>query len=102
MTALAQAYERIAHLAGHVLAVPLAIAVLGLLWALAGLEVTNLMISIVSLLLLFMLQSTQNRDGLAIQAKLDELIRASDARNDFIGLDKLPEQDVQSKRQECP
>ena len=102
MTALAQAYEAIAHAAGHVLAVPLSIAVLALLWALAGLEVTNLTISIVSLLLLFMLQSTQNRDGIAIQAKLDEIIRASDARNDFIGLDRLPVQDVENKRQECP
>jgi len=102
MTALAQAYEAIAHAAGHVLAVPLSIAVLALLWALAGLEITNISISIISLLLLFIIQSSQNRDGLAIQAKLDELIRASDARNDFIGLDRLPEQDVQSKRQECP
>ena len=99
MTALAQAYERIAHLAGHVLAVPLSIAVLALLWASVGLEVTNITISIVSLLLLFIIQSSQNRDGLAIQAKLDELIRASDARNDFIGLDRLPEKDVESKRQ---
>ena len=32
MTALAQAYEVIAHAAGHVLAVPLSIAVLALLW----------------------------------------------------------------------
>ena len=99
MTALAQAYEAIAHAAGHVLAVPISIAVLGLLWALAGLEITNFTISIVSLLLLFMLQSTQNRDGLAIQAKLDELIRASDARNDFIGLDRLPEKDVEARRE---
>ena len=99
MKALARAYEAIAHAAGHVLAVPLSIAVLGLLWALAGTEVANFSISIISLLLLFMLQSTQNRDGMAIQAKLDELIRASDARDDFIGLDRLPEKEVERRRE---
>ena len=98
MTALAQAYEAIAHAAGHVLAVPLAVAVLGLLWAFMGIEASNFAISIVSLLMLFLLQSSSNRDTLALHAKLDEMIRSSDARNDFIGLDKLPEKEVERRR----
>ena len=100
MIALAQAYEAIAHAAGHVLAVPVAIAALALLWLVAGLDVTNLSISIISLLLLFILQSTQNRDGAAIQAKLDELIKSSAARNEFAGLDRLPASDIERLRDE--
>jgi low affinity Fe/Cu permease len=33
--------------------------------------------TIVTFLIVFLIQNTQNRDGAAIQAKLDELIRAS-------------------------
>jgi low affinity Fe/Cu permease len=44
----------------------------------------------------FLIQNTQNRDGAAIQAKLDELLRAvSDARNDFIGIEHLTEEELQ-------
>ena len=100
MQALAQAYERIAHLAGHVLAAPLAIVVLALLWAAVGLDATNFAISIASLLLLFILQHSQNRDGMAIQAKLDELIKSSDARNEFAGVDRLPANDIERLRDE--
>jgi low affinity Fe/Cu permease len=100
MQALAQAYEAIAHLAGHVLAVPLSIAVLALLWALAGLDITNFAISIVSLLLLFILQSSSNRDGLAIQTKLDLLIKAVEAAdNSFMGIDTEPEDTIKAKRE---
>ena len=38
---------------------------------------TNLAINILTLLILPILQATQNRDGAALQAKLDELIKAS-------------------------
>jgi len=42
----------------------------------------------VSILLLVILQNSQNRDGLSLHAKLDELIRASTARNEFAGIDE--------------
>jgi low affinity Fe/Cu permease len=59
--------------------------------------VINTTSSIVTLLMVFLIQATQNRDTLAIQAKLDELIRASsEARNGFIGIDQLS--DVQLRR----
>lgn len=48
----------------------------------------SLAISTVTLLLLPILQATQNRDGAALQAKIDELIRAQEgARNSLIGVE---------------
>lgn len=41
--------------------------------------------------MVFMLQSSQNRDGKALQAKIDELILSSRARNMFVGIEKLEE-----------
>lgn len=51
--------------------------------------------TIVTFLMVFLIQNAQNRDGSAIQAKLDELIRAlHGARNDFIGIEHLTESDL--------
>ena len=59
----------------------------------------NLSISIVTLLLLPILQATQNRDGAALQAKIDELIKASaQARDDLIGLENREEQEIERIR----
>jgi len=59
----------------------------------------NISISIVTLLLLPILQSTQNRDGAALQAKIDELIAATaKARDDLIGLENRSEQDIERIR----
>jgi len=98
--------ERVAHYAGHPLAV-LASVVLVLVWALTGpffgwseghQLFINTATTIVTFWLVFIIQASQNRDGLAIQAKLDELIRASNARNLYIGLDRMPEKDIQRLR----
>ena len=59
----------------------------------------NLAISIVTLLLLPILQGTQNRDGAALQAKIDELIKSSGrARDDLIGLENRGEEDIEHIR----
>ena len=59
----------------------------------------NLTISVVTLLLLPILQATQNRDGAALQAKIDELIKVnSKARDDLIGLEKRDEEEIESIR----
>jgi low affinity Fe/Cu permease len=57
--------------------------------------------TIVTFLMVFLIQNTQNRDGAAIQAKLDELIRAGAAQNAYIGIDHLTEEEVMSLRQRC-
>src|SRR3954469_20556121 len=57
--------------------------------------------TIITFLMVFVIQNSQNRDGAAIQAKLDELIRASDSQNSFIGIEHLNEEEVESFRRRC-
>ena len=55
--------------------------------------------TIVTFLMVFLIQNAQNRDGAAIQAKLDELIRSvSHARNEFIGIEHLTELELDQIR----
>jgi low affinity Fe/Cu permease len=63
--------------------------------------IINTSTTIITFLMVFLIQSTQNRDGAAIQAKLDELIRSSSAKNVFIGIEHLPEEEVEKFRQRC-
>jgi low affinity Fe/Cu permease len=56
--------------------------------------------TIVTFLMVFLIQNAQNRDGSAIQAKLDEIIRATgDARNGFIGIEHLTQDELESLRE---
>ena len=85
------------------LALCLVLSTLGIAAYVAGDELfisgTNLAISVVTLLLLPILQATQNRDGAALQAKLDELIKTNaDARDALIGLEKRSEEEIESVR----
>ena len=57
--------------------------------------------TIVTFLMVFLIQNTQNRDGAAIQAKLDELIRASAAQNRYIGIESLSEEELTDLRDHC-
>lgn len=60
--------------------------------------VINTGTTIVTFWMVFLIQNTQNRDSAAIQAKLDELIRSSNARNEFIGLDKQDIEAIEARR----
>jgi low affinity Fe/Cu permease len=57
--------------------------------------------TIVTFLMVFLIQNTQNRDGAAIQAKLDELIRTSAAGNAFVGIEHLSEEELDEIRATC-
>ncbi len=63
--------------------------------------VINTGTTIVTFLMVFLIQNTQNRDGAAIQAKLDELIRASGSQNEFIGIEHLTQDEVEEFRLKC-
>src|SRR3954469_13894175 len=55
--------------------------------------------TIVTFLMVFLIQNSQNRDGAAMQAKLDELLRAVDkAREKFIGIEHLTDQQIELVR----
>ena len=57
--------------------------------------------TIVTFLMVFLIQNTQNRDSKAIQLKLDELIRAvSGARNRLMDLETLSDEDLQKFQDE--
>src|SRR5204862_6917595 len=63
--------------------------------------VINTGTTIVTFLMVFLIQNTQNRDGAAIQAKLDELIRVGKAKNTFIGIEYLTQEEVDEFRAKC-
>jgi low affinity Fe/Cu permease len=63
--------------------------------------VINTATTIVTFLMVFVIQNTQNRDGEAIQIKLDELIRAIEgARNSTLDLEELTEGELDDIRKE--
>jgi low affinity Fe/Cu permease len=63
--------------------------------------IINSISSVLTLVMAFLIQNTQNRDGAAIQAKLDEIIRASAAHNRYIGIEQLTEEELDELRERC-
>ena len=100
-------FNRFANLTAQATGRPLTFILCVLLvavWALTGplfgfSETWQLVINtgttIITFLMVFLIQNAQNRDASAIQAKLDELIRAvGHARNEFIGIEHLTEAEL--------
>src|SRR3984893_10506456 len=64
--------------------------------------IINTSTTIITFLMVFVIQNTQNRDGAAIQAKLDELIRSNRAaQNSFIGIENLTHDEIDEYRASC-
>ncbi|KLN53613.1 Low affinity iron permease [Variovorax paradoxus] len=57
--------------------------------------------TIVTFLMVFLIQNTQNRDGAALQTKLDELIRSSNAGDEFMGIEKLTDKELAELHEKC-
>ncbi len=98
-----------AHKSGQPLAFVAAVAIV-LMWAATGpifgysdtwQLVINTGTTIVTFLMVFLIQNTQNRDTGAVQTKLDELIRAIEgAHNALLDLEELDEADIEHIRRD--
>ena len=61
--------------------------------------IVNTSTTIITFLMVFVIQNSQNRDAAAMQAKLDELLRALDkAREQFVGIEHLSEPEIEEIR----
>jgi low affinity Fe/Cu permease len=98
---------RIAALAGQPLAFIVAVLLIvgwGLTGPVFGFSdtwqlIVNTSTTIVTFLMVFLIQNSQNRDAAALQAKLDELIRAMEgARNEFIGIEHRSDIEIDAIR----
>jgi low affinity Fe/Cu permease len=97
-----------AHAAGNPLTFLGATLVI-VVWALSGplfgfsdtwQLVINTSTTIVTFLMVFLIQNTQNRDSAAVQLKLDELICAvAEAHNSLLDLEELDEQHLEKMRE---
>jgi len=63
--------------------------------------VVNTATTIVTFLMVFLIQNTQNRDSLGLQTKLDELILTSEAENAFIGIERLTDAELEALHERC-
>jgi low affinity Fe/Cu permease len=63
--------------------------------------VINTGTTVVTFLMVFLIQNTQNRDGSAIQTKLDELILTSAAENEFVGIESLTDKELAVLHARC-
>jgi low affinity Fe/Cu permease len=57
--------------------------------------------TVVTFLMVFLIQNSQNRDNAALQVKLDELIRVSKVKNMFVGIEHLTDGELEELREKC-
>lgn len=109
-----EAFTKFANLVSRLTGRPLTFigcVVIVLVWAACGpifkfsdtwQLIINTGTTIITFLMVFLIQNTQNRDNAALQAKLDEIIRAMPkADNSFIGIEHLTDEELERILDEC-
>jgi low affinity Fe/Cu permease len=93
---------RISIISGHSISFVVALTVV-IVWGVSGplfnfsnswQLVINTATTITTFLMVFLIQNTQNRDGKAMQLKLDELIMATKSRNAFVGVEDMTDEEL--------
>ena len=105
-------FTKIASKAAHVMGQPATfIVAVGFIvvWAASGplLQysdtwqlIVNTATTVMTFLAVFLIQNSQNRDGAAMQAKLDEILRVLEkARNEFVGIEHLTDDEIEKIRE---
>lgn len=112
-SSLAIVFSKIATAIAHATGRPatfLACVFIILSWAISGpffgfSDTWQLLINtgttVVTFLMVFLIQNTQNRDGAAIQAKLDEIILTSKAADRYIGIEELTDEEITELKEKC-
>ena len=102
-----KAFRKFAHNVAHATGSPIAFVsavIIILAWAITGpifhysdtwQLIINTGTTIITFLMVFLIQNTQNRDSQVVQLKLNELIRAlASARNDLVDLEELSDEEL--------
>jgi low affinity Fe/Cu permease len=100
--------NRVAEITGNCITFLVAVLLIGI-WAISGplfhfsttwQLVINTATTIVTFLMVFLIQNTQNRDGIATQLKLDEIVRAiGQADNELIDSEDATEKELKALKE---
>ena len=112
-TRISKAFARTASATAHATGKPITFVIccaVVVIWALAGPVfkfsdtwqlVINTGTTIITFLMVFLIQNTQTRDTTALQLKLDELILATkEARNELAGIEDAPDEVIETVKEE--
>lgn len=102
---LSRATDTVTDILGHEAAFPIAVVAMLLVLALGtalGIQETTIStaVAMVTFVMVFALQHTSSRESRALNLKLDELIRVTEARNELIGAEDATHRTLTAKRDE--